>query len=300
MAGTHRSVRYASCPAYAKINLYLDIKARRADGFHALRTVMHAVSLHDDVTVGFAPGALTTISLRVYGARLPLDSRNLAWRAAVAFLEKAGLSGTVHITLRKKLPIAAGLAGGSSNAAAVLRLLQRLTGTPLTQETLFSVAASLGSDVPFCLAGGTQLCTGRGECMRPLSLGRPLHGVLVTGREHVSTPQAFALCDTYYHDFDGSVPHGAPLPALITALQEGTLPDAATCVYNVFEPVILPTCSHAAAARAALLSCGAYAALMSGSGPAVFGLFASAEEAEAAAHHLGPAARVMTSAPPRA
>lgn len=292
-----RSLGRVTRAAYAKINLYLDVLACREDGFHDLLTVMHSISLHDDVRVEWFSRERTEISLRVYGARLPLNSKNLAYRAAEAFLDRIGQTARLHINIRKRLPIAAGLAGGSSDAAAVLLALNELAGYPLGREELLSLGATLGSDVPFCMVGGTQICRGRGEVMRPLACGAPLYIVLAKGNERVSTPRAFALMDEHFHRFDGSVPHGGQPEKLYRAVADGRLPASPSCIYNAFEPVILPTCPAAAALREQLLSLGAYAACMSGSGPSVFGLFETAAQAQRAAEAIGREARVATSAP---
>ncbi len=282
--------------ANAKINLYLDVLSRRNDGFHNILTVMHSLSLHDDVLVEVQPASVPEISLRVYGAHLPLDEKNLAYRAADCFMQQTGLAGRVLLTIRKKLPVAAGLAGGSSDAAATLLCLNELAGAPLSSGELLSLGASLGSDVPFCLAGGTQICRGRGEVMEPLPCPAPLFVVIAIGREHVSTPRAFAAMDTYYHDFDGSVPHGKDAGALADAVRTGTLPQNAATLYNAFEEVILPGCPMAATLRSRLLEMGAYAAHMSGSGPSIFGLFEREEDARRAAAALGRCARIAVSA----
>lgn len=275
--------------AYAKINLYLDVGPGRADGYHTVETVMQSISLHDDIRVLLRPAREATVSLRVWGARLPTDGRNLAFRAAEAYLRALGRPLDVRITLRKTLPVAAGLAGGSSNAAAVLLAMNDALGRPLSSDILLSLAADLGSDVPFCLLGGTRLCRGRGEVTEPLSLARGLFIVVaVGGRERVSTPAAFARMDTYYHNLDGSVPHGGDLPALLGALGAGELPRSGDdLLYNAFEPVILPGCPVAASLRERLLSLGAFSAHMSGSGPSVFGLFRTEAAAREAAAAIG-------------
>lgn len=283
--------------AYAKINLYLDILSRREDGFHDLLTVMHSLSLHDDVSVQIFPASESEISLRVYGARLPTNEKNLAYRAADAFLTTIGQTARVHINIRKKLPIAAGLAGGSSDAAATLRAMAELFGNPLSEERMLEIGASLGSDVPYCMVGGTQICRGRGERMEPIALASPLYAVVATARgERVSTPRAFADSDAYYHDFDGSVPHGADFFGLCRALEAGTPEGSADCLYNAFEPVILPSCQGASDLITRMKELGAYAAHMSGSGPSVFGLFSTHEQASAAARAIGPLAHATISA----
>ena len=276
--------------AYAKINLYLDVLGCREDGFHELLTVMHSISLHDDITLTYTPSVARSVSLSVYGARLPQDGRNLAYRAAERFLDATGKSALVHITIRKRIPIAAGMAGGSSDAAAVLLACNEATGYPLSKEKLLTLAAELGSDVPFCLVGGTQICRGRGEKMQPLPLAKPLHAVVAIGGEHVSTPAAFAATDAYYNRFDGSVPHGGDPESMYAALVQGHIQELAPLVYNAFEPVVLPSCPAAVSLRDRLLELGALTAHMSGSGPSVFALFSSEEEAKAAAATLGQSA----------
>ncbi len=293
----HRRSPRVFCPAYAKINLYLDVLSCRDDGFHELFTVMHALDLHDDITVGLFPSDEPLVSLRVFGARLPLDGRNLVYRAAAAYLEKTGLIAEASVMIRKKLPVAAGLAGGSSDAAATLRAINCAAGDLLNEDALWELAATIGSDVPFCLFGGTRICRGRGEVMTPLSPARPLYAVVAPGREHVSTPRAFSAMDAHYNRFDGSVPHGGDPEGLITALENGEDIGNPAWIYNAFEPVILPTCPKASSLREALLREGAYAVLMSGSGPAVFGLFSDMEKARAAAAAIGDGARATASAP---
>ena len=191
-----KRLRYRSpritCPAYAKINLYLDALGRREDGYHELYSIMHALDLHDDIVVQLFPSDTPAVTLRIFGAHLPTDRRNLVFRAAEAYLARVNLTATASVVLRKKLPIAAGIGGGSSDAAATLLAMNRAAGGLLGKSELLSLAAELGSDVPFCLVGGTQICRGRGEKMEPLLPTRPLYAVLVTGREYVSTPRAFA------------------------------------------------------------------------------------------------------------
>lgn len=272
--------------AFAKINLYLDILGCREDGFHELLTVMHALSLHDGIALTYTPSVTRSVTLRVFGAHLPTDARNLAYRAAEAFLDAASRNAAITVTVRKHIPIAAGLAGGSSDAAAVLLACNEAAGYPLSRDRLLELAASLGSDVPFCLVGGTQVCRGRGERMNPLALKEPLYAVIAIGAEHVSTPAAFSATDEYYNRFDGSVPHGGAPEKLCHTLANGGFADE-DLVYNAFEPVILPTCETASALRERLLALGAYSAHMSGSGPSVFGLFRTANEARAAAKSIG-------------
>ncbi len=280
--------------AYAKINLYLDVTGRTADGFHTLRPVMQTVGLYDAVAVDATPAAEPSVSLSVKGRyRVPVGEGNLCHRAALAYMEAAASPMRVHIYLDKHIPVAAGLGGGSADAAAVLRALNRITGRRLAAARLLSVAAALGSDVPFCLLGHTRLCEGRGEAMQVLTPCPPIPTVIVPSPERVSTPLAYGALDGAFGGFADSREHG-DLTAMLSALSSRSASGVASALYNIFEEVILPTCSIAAEHRERLRSLGAEAALMSGSGPTVFGFFRDAEAAAAAARELPRAIATVT------
>lgn len=273
--------------AYAKINLYLDVTGIGGDGFHTLRSVMQTVGLYDGVTVDAAPAAEPSVSVSVRGRyRVPVGEGNLAYRSAMLYMQSAASPMRVHIHLEKHIPVAAGLGGGSADAAAVLRAMNRITGRRLSTPRLLALAAQLGSDVPFCLLGHTRLCEGRGEQMQALSPCPTLPIVIVPSPERVSTPMAYAALDAAYGGFAPPVEH-ADLAHMIAALADGSTEGVITSLYNIFEDVILPTVPIASENRAKLLSLGARAALMSGSGPTVLGFFGTADEAEAAAAALG-------------
>ena len=273
--------------AYAKINLYLDITEKRADGFHALRSVMQTVGLYDAVTVEAFPAAEPSVAISVKGRyRVPVGPGNLCHRAAMAYMQEAAVPMRVRIYLDKHIPVAAGLGGGSADAAAVLRALNRITGRRLAASRLLWLAGTLGSDVPFCLLGHTRLCEGRGEAMQVLTPCRPLSLVIVPSPERVSTPAAYAALDAAYADFAKVAEHG-DLPAMLSALAARDAQGVSGALYNIFESVIFPTCPIAAANRERLYELGAEAALMSGSGATVFGVFASDETAASAAAALG-------------
>ena len=272
--------------AYAKINLHLECVARRADGYHDIRSVMHSLSLSDEVTVMLLGTDKYNIRLQLTGnPRLPTDKKNLVYMAAELFLTKMGITADLHIKLDKHIPVAAGLGGGSSDAAATLRALNRLFDRPCTERVLLSMAAELGSDVPYCFLGGTALCEGRGERMTRLSCEHVHHAVIAISDEHISTPAAYAALDEAYSGFDGSVPHTADgeLRALYSYLAGGETPHE---LYNVFETVILRECPGAAMIKRRLRELGASLSLMSGSGPSVFGIFDTEEAARAAARAL--------------
>ena len=175
--------------AYAKINLYLDVVGKRSDGFHDIETVMHTVSLSDVLTVEVAPSREASVSMQIEGERrLPTDDKNIAVKAAKLYLSRAGIADRVKITLSKNIPVAAGLAGGSADAAATLRALNRLYNRRFTDKMILSLASELGSDVPYCVNGGTALCRGRGELIERLpELSGNYFVIGVAESEHVST-----------------------------------------------------------------------------------------------------------------
>ncbi len=179
----------------AKVNLQLAVGTPRADGYHPLVTVFHAVSLFDEVSV--LPAEKTSLS--VHGedaAAVPRDRSNLAWKAASALVQAAGLRGSaVEIRIRKRIPVAAGLAGGSADAAATLLACNELWQTGLSPRDLAELGAGLGSDVPFALLGGTAVGRGRGEQLTPALAAGNYHWALAFGHEGLSTTQVYATCD---------------------------------------------------------------------------------------------------------
>lgn len=269
--------------AYAKINLYLDVLSKREDGFHEVKTIMHTVSLADELTVSLTPAERTRIRITVIGqSKLPTDSRNLAVKAAELFLATTLISAEVNIKLIKRIPVAAGLAGGSTDAAAVLRALNKAFKRPLTEKRLLEIAAELGSDVPYCLLGGTALCFGRGEHIERLPERLHLNLVIAACDEHVSTPFAYSELDRLYADFadereDSSESY---YNAIYSSVLSGDLNGFK--LYNIFENAIFPSYNGAEQIKKQMLELGASHALMSGSGPSVYGIFndkASAERA---------------------
>lgn len=266
--------------AYAKINLYLDVISKRPDGFHDVKTVMHTVSLADEVTVSVKPSAKREIKLSVVGNnRLPQDARNLAYRAAELFMSATLINAEVNVKLDKRIPVAAGLAGGSTDAAAVLRALNRIFKKPLTEKRLLSLASELGSDVPFCLVGGTALCLGRGERIERLDDKLSLHVLVTVADEHVSTPSAYAALDELYNDFSTERTDSAKTyyDELMTSVKNGKMDNIK--LFNIFENAVFPSCSGAEMLKKKLCELGANQALMSGSGPSVFGIFENSESA---------------------
>ncbi len=269
--------------ANAKINLYLDVISKREDGFHDIKTVMHSVSLFDEVRLTYTPAKETRIRMQIAGNRfLPVDDRNLVVKAVKLFLESAGLSAYIDISLEKKIPVSAGLAGGSSDAAATLRAMNKLFDRMFSEKALYGMAAKLGSDVPYCLYGKTALCEGRGEIITKLPDNLKLNVVIATSNERVSTPVAYGELDALYSSFDGSVKTGgdAHYKNLLDAIENGWKIDFP--LYNIFEVSVLPKCENSLKIKSRLAELGADSILMSGSGPSVYAIFESEEAAVSA------------------
>ena len=265
--------------AYAKLNISLDVTARRGDGYHDMLMIMQTVSLCDEITIepdeGGEVSALTGLPY------VPGDRRNLAVRAALQFLELVGDEGRgMKITMRKAVPVGAGMAGGSADAAAVLRALNRAYGEPFGTEALCAAGESVSSDVAFCLRGGTALASGRGERLTPLPALPPCRFVIVKPDFSISTPELFRKLDSVklscHPDTEG----------LLAAIGNGDLDGMCRRMYNVFEDVPDRRMRSIRAAKGALLDCGALGALMTGTGSAVFGVFRDAKSAEAARETL--------------
>lgn len=261
--------------AYAKLNLSLDVTGRRADGYHEMVTVMQTVTLCDRVTLVRTGDGLISASSNL--RFIPTDGRNLAVRAAQRYLEAAGETGQgLSIRLEKAIPVGAGMGGGSSDAAAVLRGLNVLFGGRLDEHTLWELAASVGSDVAFCLRGGTVLGRGRGELLEPLPPMPDCYLVLCKPGFSISTPELFRKLDA------------APLrrhpdtAGLLRALERGDLRELCHRLYNVFEDVDDRRMRPVGEIKSRLLDHGALGALMTGTGSAVFGIFEEKGAAEAA------------------
>lgn len=268
--------------APAKINLTLDVKGKRADGYHDIESVMHQVSLCDTVTISRVPEG---IKISCTSPEVPAGEENLAYRAARLVLSQFNIKSGIHIHIEKRIPVAAGLAGGSSNGAAVIKGMNELFELNLSQEDMLSLGLHLGSDVPFCISGGTAVASGRGEILEPVKVGRSLDFILVNPGFAVSTGEVYRLLD---QEIITERPDSRKLTA---ALAEGDLEQIAANLGNVMEQVVLKRHPAVQEIKERLLKEGALAALMSGSGPTVFGLFPSptaADQALAAVQHSYP------------
>ena len=261
--------------APAKINLTLDVTGRRPDGYHELVSIFQAVSRYDTVTLTKTTAG---VSLDTPGGAPCPPEKNTAYRAAQAFFAHTGIAGGVALTLTKRIPQQAGMGGGSADAAAVLAGLDRLYATRLPRDTLLTLAAAIGADVPFCLVGGTALVRGIGERVEPLPALPAVSIVIAQPPEGVDTAAA-------YRALDGCTIRRRPdHPAALAALRENDPAALWEQIVNVFEPALaLP---GVAAIRREMAAFRPLASRMTGSGSAVFGLFSESETAARCAARL--------------
>lgn len=274
--------------ANAKLNLLLAVGKKRADGYHDLVSVMQSVSLCDLLTIDYHPGLSTKISLDISGNdELPTDCRNLAFRAAEAFLKKTGRRGEVTLRLEKRIPTAAGLGGGSADAAAVLRGLNRLSGSPLSVEELCEIGLTLGADLPFCILGGCAIAKGVGERLTKISPMPQTPLLIACGGEGVSTKEAYAAVDDFrLQNVRDLLSHSPDPEAIAKAFSENDLSAALPCFYNDFEGVIENLRPAVRAIKDTMKAHGSLFSMMSGSGPSVFGIFPDLASADAACKAL--------------
>ena len=273
--------------ANAKINLYLDVLSRRENGYHELYSVMQSVSLCDLVTIDYHPATSSKILLHISGnANVPTDSRNIAWRAAELFLQATKRSGEVTIVIDKHIPMAAGLAGGSTDAAAVLRGLNQLCGSPLSMDALCAIGSRLGADVPFCILGGCAVAEGIGERLTPQKGLPQCYLVIACMGDGVSTSQAYGELDQRYDFFSNTRDSlkGKQLSAMLSHSDKVS----ALCkhFYNIFEPVVEQTRASVKILKNCMKDHDALYSMMSGSGPSVFGVFEREEDASRACFAL--------------
>lgn len=259
--------------ACAKINICLDIVGIRDDGYHEIRSVMQCVAFGDDVIVSLSDE--NGIHLSCSDESLPTDERNLAYKAALAFFEHTDTYLDLDIYVKKNIPDKAGLAGGSADAAAVLRAVNRLSGCNLSDEELRVVAGKIGSDVVFCVSSDPSFVSGRGEIIDEC-IGLPdCTLVLAKSDDGMKTPEAYRALDELYGDFssrtDGADKCREAMYGSISEIKEN--------MFNIFESVIIPKRPAVQDLKDTLYECGAEVAMMSGSGSAVFGIFTDAERA---------------------
>ena len=274
--------------ARAKLNLGLDVLGKRPDGYHDIRTVMQTIDLYDELELELTdkPG----IHLTSDSPQAPADESNLVWRAARLFLETNAPEKGVCIRLTKKIPVAAGLAGGSTDAAATLLGLNALTGKNLDLQVLLQMGARIGADVPYCILGGTALAEGIGEILTPLDPLKDCLFLLVKPPVSVSTKEAYEGLHAGSGSLGSALPEDASgrpdTEGVIRGISEGSLPLLAASMANVFESGICARHPVISRLLEELKEKGALAARMSGSGPTVFGLFDREEAAGAALEQI--------------
>lgn len=249
-----------------KVNLELLVGPLRPDGFHTLSTVFQAVSLHDHVTVGVADEWGCTVTGALADG-VPQDDDNLAVRAAKLLADECDIDEPVHITIRKGIPVAGGMAGGSADAAAALVACDRLWDLGLTKEELEEYAAHLGSDIPFLVAGGTAVGSGRGEALAPVLARGNYHWVFALAEGGLSTPTVFAELDRMRGDRD--VPEPTPTPELMGALRSGNPRELSTHLRNDLQAAAISLRPELQTVIDEGLEFGALAGIVSGSGPTI-------------------------------
>lgn len=259
--------------AYAKINLGLDVVGERADGYHELKMIMQSVELHDVIRIEAVPevsgsSELGTIRLTCSDPSLPCDPSNLAYRAAGLLYEEFRITDGLSVDIEKHIPVAAGLAGGSADAAAVLKGINDYFGLGLSAEELMERGVKLGADVPFCIMGGTAFAEGIGDVLMPLEAAEGLTAVIARPDVEVSTAYVYKHLDmkkieSLHPDIDN-------MRAAIEMSDTGCIPEF---LGNVLESVTVPLHPVIQNIKELLMANGAAGALMSGSGPSVFGLF---------------------------
>ena len=263
----------------AKINLTLDVVGKRENGYHDLQMIMQTINLYD--TIFIRKTKTQGIRLKANHSWLPTNEKNIAYRAAQLFFEESGIEEYgVSIEITKRIPVAAGLAGGSTDAAATLVGLNRLYETFYKKEKLMEMGLKLGADVPFCIARGTMLAEGIGEVLTPLRPVPSIHVVLVKPPISVSTATVYKSLDL------GNIKFHPDTPKVIQAIEHQNIKEIAANMVNVLEEVTVPMHPVISELKEELVMQGAMGAMMSGSGSTIFGLFDSKEKANKAAQYF--------------
>ena len=261
--------------AYAKLNISLDVSKAREDGYHDMVMVMQTVSLCDELSITLDQTGVVRAEADL--RYIPRDDRNLAVKAAKLYFAKTGREGTgAVIRMKKRIPVGAGMAGGSSDAAAVIRALSRTFGQELKKDEMMALAERTGSDVAFCVLGGTALAEGRGEILTPLRDMPDCTIVICKPDYSISTPELFRAIDReklrVHPDTAG----------ILEAIQEGNLAQICRRMYNVFEDVPDRRMKIIGGIKTRLINKGAEGAVMTGTGSAVFGIFTDENTAKKA------------------
>lgn len=259
--------------AYAKINLSLDVISKRDDGYHELKMIMQSIELHDIVEIERADNG---IAVTCDSRWVPSGLDNIAGKAALLITGRYGIKAGLKIHIKKNIPVAAGLAGGSTNAAAVLRGINDLFSLGIGNSELMAMGRQIGADVPFCMAGGTKLAEGIGEKLTDMPGFSGVDLVLLKPKIGVSTAWVYKNLDI------GKIEYRPDTEMLISALSSRDIGKIAANMRNALESVTIPKYKVVQEAKDRLLELGASGSMMSGSGPAVFGIFTDRQKAEKA------------------
>ncbi len=263
--------------AYAKINLGLDVVGRLPNGYHEVKMIMQTVDIFDELTLERAESGITVTADT---GELPTDENNLIYKAAKLMMGEFPIEGGVRIYLRKNIPIAAGMAGGSTDAAAAMKGMNELFGLGASGEELMKLGVRIGADVPYCIMGGTALAEGIGEKLTALS--SPPDCLLVVAKPEISVSTKYV-----YEHLDAADYSHPDIDGMVGAIEEGSLNGIVRRLENVLESVTAEEYPVVTAIKKVMTESGALGSLMSGSGPTVFGIFDNLQMAESAVHRIG-------------
>lgn len=268
---------------HAKVNLFLRVLGSRADGYHEVETILHGIKLSDDIEIETTSSGQVEIDMRFderLQGELPSSEENVVSAVADLLIQRGALNAGVRVKMTKRIPIGAGLGGGSGNAAGALVALNELWDTQIGPDDLLSMAGGIGADVPFCIAGGTALATGKGDEITPLPAPADLAFVLGMSNEPLYTRDVYARWEPQE---EGVTAGSAPMTL---ALGGEDITEIATLLHNDLEPAVFSLRPELRDKKALLIEAGALGALVSGSGPTVFGLAANIQEAQAIAERV--------------
>lgn len=264
--------------AYGKINLGLDVLRRREDGYHEVKMIMQMVDICDTLT--FTSREDDEIHIVTDHGSVPCDEHNLIYKAAMVLFEETGRQIGVDVELVKRIPVAAGMAGGSTDAATALLVLNEMLGLPLTRERISEIAVRVGADVPYCVMGGTALSEGIGEKLTPLPA--PPKAYLVIAKPDIEVSTAFVYKNLKLETID----RHPDIDGMVKALYEGRLEGITDRMENLLETVTIPAYPVIRTIKEICRQEGAYNALMSGSGPTVFAVYKEKEKAQRAIERI--------------
>ena len=256
--------------AYAKINLGLDVVQKLPNGYHEVKMIMQTIGIYDELTLEKTDAG---IYLTTDSGELPTDENNLIYRAAKLMQQTCQIKEGVRIHLKKTIPIAAGMAGGSTDAAATMKGMNNLFGLGLSVPELMKLSVPIGADVPYCILGGTALAEGIGEKLTPLPAAPSCHVLIAKPDISVSTKYVYEHLDS------AGIPHHPDIDGIASAIRAGSLPGILERLENVLEAVTIPLHPVIADLKKRMLELGAAGSLMSGSGPTVFGIFTDRKKA---------------------